>query len=128
MSSCQKLDKELCKEPYCIWVDKKRKYCRTKSNKIRNQQTKKKKIEKNHINFKNGLEPILKYNGGVYANYINKTNSIKLISNSKENRLLTLGRIIGSGSYNTIYDLNNGNVLSISIYESKGFTKKMGLH
>ena len=33
MNSCKELEKEECKKPECIWVDKKRKYCRSSKNK-----------------------------------------------------------------------------------------------
>ena len=33
MVNCKKLEENQCKPPDCIWVNKKRKYCRTKKNK-----------------------------------------------------------------------------------------------
>lgn len=33
MNSCKEMEKEECKKPDCIWVDKKRKYCRSSKNK-----------------------------------------------------------------------------------------------
>ena len=33
MNSCKEMEKEECKKPECIWVDKKRKYCRSSKNK-----------------------------------------------------------------------------------------------
>ena len=33
MISCKEMEKEECKKPECIWVDKKRKYCRSSKNK-----------------------------------------------------------------------------------------------
>lgn len=123
MSNCKNLEKELCKLPECIWVDKKRKYCRTKHNK-KQPITKTKKIKikskKQYTGWKTDLKKILDYNGDVFA--IDNLNNIELITKGKK-EIIELGNILGSGTYNTIYNINNGNIVSISKYNPKIFTR-----
>ena len=128
MSKCQKLEKELCLPPECIWVDKKRKYCRTKVNKVTKSKTKR-NIKSNKLDWEHtysgweqGLAKILVYNNNTAAKYNGQNNTIHLIT-SNGTRILELGRSIGSGTYNSIYDINDGNVLSISKYNPRSYTK-----
>lgn len=125
MSKCKKLEKELCLPPECIWVDKKRKYCRTKVNRVTKTKTKKNKkqgLEYKYTNWEQGLTKILVYNNNTVAKYNGKNNTIELIT-PNETRILEFGRNIGSGTYNSIYDMNDGNVISITKYNPKSYTK-----
>lgn len=120
MSKCKKRKKELCKLPDCIWVEKKREYCRTKHNKKILSNTKTKKNKNQYIGWKSNLKYILDYNGGVYA--IQHLNKIEIIS-LKDNKIVEFGNNIGSGTYNSIYNIKNGNVISMSRYNPKIFSR-----
>ena len=127
MSKCLKLEKELCLPPECIWVDKKRKYCRIKVTKRQSKtksKTKSKKMGREHTyaGWEQGLAKILVYNNNTAAKYNGKNNTIHLTS-TNGTTILELGRNIGSGTYNSIYDINDGNVLSISKYNPSSYTK-----
>jgi hypothetical protein len=84
MVKCNGLDKKLCKLPDCMWINKKRKFCRTAKKKTNNKLSSKRKKKSNqdiiihYIYLDIGLKPFkeqkdylenIKHNCKLYPNY-----------------------------------------------------------
>ena len=77
MVNCKGLDKNLCELPDCLWVNKKRKYCRTSKNK-------KKKNSKSNLN--NQIIQKKKSKKQNKGNKIELPKNIHILVNKKKNK------------------------------------------